>query len=234
MLCQVHVQRLLFVIGAMASVAVVVQLLELPYKNYSSYLSRNNGTTLMTVESKTFLNISPLTETNIAHGVANDTNPLQLPERDDYKRGAEGENKDYDFDGEMNNDRNSRSNITFETGLTTDKSLTLGNVTSKDNSYVPLKVIIVSTNEEIQQVATATSSNITTVVGTSTMKKRGKKPTTISQMNLLLHQASGSANLMVCVWSLDPRACLVRGEMSIGEKYPILKKISLEIGENTF
>ena len=213
MLCQVHVQRLLFVIGAMASVAVLVQLLELPYKNYSSYLSRNNGTTLMTVESKTFLNISPLTETNIAHGVANDTNPLQLPERDEYKRGAEGENKDYDFDGEMNNDRNSRSNITFETGLTIDKSLTLGNVTSKDNSYVPLKVIIVSTNEEIQQVATATSSNITTVVGTSTMKKRGKEPTTISQMNLLLHQASGSANLMVCVWTQWPVWFVVKCQM---------------------
>lgn len=213
MLCQVHLRRLLFVIGAMASVAVLVQLSELPYKNYSSYLSHNNDKTFMTAESETFLNISPLTETNVAHGVANDTNPLQLPKRDEYKRGAEGENKDYDFDAEMNNDRNSRSNITFETGLTIDKSLTLGNVTSKDNSYVPLKVIIVSMNKEIQQVATATSSNITTVVGTSTTKKRGKKPTTISQMNLLLHQASGSANLMVCVWAQGPFWFVVKSQM---------------------
>lgn len=60
LLCQQQIQRLLFVMGLLAGIVVLIQLLELPYQNNELFLSQDSKTVIMTVEKNSTVNISTL------------------------------------------------------------------------------------------------------------------------------------------------------------------------------
>uniref|UniRef100_A0A5B6YX28 Exostosin GT47 domain-containing protein n=2 Tax=Davidia involucrata TaxID=16924 RepID=A0A5B6YX28_DAVIN len=145
-LCHVQIQRFLLILVILAAVVVLFQLFALPYEKYIS-----SPSVFVMVGSGTHLNGSKLTDTNIVHGVVNNTIASGLEEKSGYENETEGEDKDYNFasddDGEVEDyfeidkDRNSRNELTFERGSTLDKSLTVRNVRATDNGSTQEKVI---------------------------------------------------------------------------------------------
>lgn len=212
-LCQVQIPRLVLVMGIMAAVVNLFQLIALPYENHNiTILSRGGNVP----------NSLNLTSSHNVHWVVSIRNASRLDEEAAYKSEAEGEDKDYDFgsddDREMDNfvelekDIDSQNNFTIDRGLILDKSSTMRHVRITDKrsgkeKVIKLKPII---TEQIKKSYSAQDNDLTPstpstkwefsnrtgleTLGRAFMKKNWKKPTSISDMTALWLQSSVSTS----------------------------------------
>ena len=224
-LFHVQIQRLLLTIITVVAVVVVFQFLVPPNKNYISNLWDASNGSVVTVGNVTFSSSSKLTGISVIHGMVNNSmaSDSEGEGKDGDETQMEGMEKDsyFQVDGheEMNNsfqidEVHSESSMEslrlvspkispnvvadLDAGLRTPLSSIAGNASSAYNTEL-VEIQPGHTNKELLGNTSTSQSNHSFVSVDLIMKgrRRRRKPTTISDMTLLLLQSLNSSS--VCI-----------------------------------
>lgn len=239
----VRIQRLLFLIGIIGSIAVLIQFSLFAHKSYVSSLSHaTEGSVFVMVERTTLSNCSESTCLDVVQKGVNSS--LESEDKGGDKTEREGMERDYGFrsddDKEMDNsleiDEDGRplDKFIFDSNVDLDKSVhnssstrkmeletQLGRMVHFKESDKPSKTNPFSTREEIHNLSgsespsllstTIATNNVENLVsrsdnsfgaGRPIINERGIKPTSLSQMTMLLLRGADASKSMVWMWSI--------------------------------
>lgn len=127
-LCHVESRRLLFIVGIVVATLIVFQVFELSSMNILTLSPIVKGSVSTVVGDATILNNSVLVSSYMAHAVANNSDASGLEEADMNFHFASDDDIDLDHSVGMRRGKNSDNEFSIE------KSLTVRNVSSTENS----------------------------------------------------------------------------------------------------